>query len=267
MPEWEHLGDIRKEHPISPESYVKRAFDLVVSLTVLIVMSPVLLVFGLLIFIEDFHQPFYFAPRMGRGHKPFTMIKFRSMSIGADRTGVDSTSSDDKRITHAGRLVRRYKIDELTQLVNVLKNDMSIVGPRPNVERETALYTVEEKRLLSVQPGITDLSSIVFSDEGDILMGKEDPDLAYNQLIRPWKGRLGLFYIDNRSFSLDLRIMLLTALAIVSRTRALAGVVRILEALDAPADLRRIARRDAPLMPTPPPGATRVVTDRLSVPV
>ena len=105
------------------------------------------------IFLQDYHSPFYIAPRMGRGEKPFRMVKFRSMVIRADKSGVDSTAGDDPRITSLGRFIRRFKLDEIPQLWNVLLGQMSLVGPRPNVERETILYTNDEKRLLSVRPG------------------------------------------------------------------------------------------------------------------
>jgi lipopolysaccharide/colanic/teichoic acid biosynthesis glycosyltransferase len=245
---------------------MKRLFDLAVGLTLLILASPILIVFCILIWAQDRHSPFYLAPRVGRDERIFTMIKLRSMIVNADKSGVDSTAADDKRITRVGALVRKFKLDELTQLINVVKGDMSLVGPRPNVKRETDLYTAEEKRLLSVRPGITDPASIVFSDEGDILEGSADPDLDYNQLIRPGKGHLSLFYIDHRSFLRDIRVMALTAAAILDRRRALAGVVSLLKELDAPERLIEMARRDKPLEPTPPPGATRIVTDRLSVP-
>ena len=139
---------------------------------------------------------------------------------------------------------------------------MSLVGPRPNVKRETDLYTREEKELLSVRPGITDLASIVFSDEAEILDGKPDPDIAYNQLIRPGKSRLGLFYVANSSIWLDIQLIWLTAVASVSRASALAGVVNILKRLNAPSDLIDLARRDRQLSPAPPPGATEIVMTR-----
>jgi lipopolysaccharide/colanic/teichoic acid biosynthesis glycosyltransferase len=175
---------------------------------------------------------------------------------------VDSTSAGDSRITPVGHFIRRYKLDEVTQLWNVLLGDMSLVGPRPNVERETRLYTDVEQQLLSVQPGITDYASIVFSDEGDILQGQPDPDLAYNQLIRPWKSRLGLFYIEDRSLILDLKLIVLTIVAIVSRPNALLAVSRELEARGAPPELVQIALRRDRLIPHPPPGTTEVVTSR-----
>lgn len=245
---------------------MKRLFDFLIGGTLLLIASPILLFFCILIYLHDFKNPFYFAPRAGRHEKVFIMIKLRSMIVNADKSGVDSTANNDNRITWIGAMVRKCKLDELTQLINVVKGDMSLVGPRPNVQRETDLYTDEEKRLLSVRPGITDLSSIVFSDEGNILEGAIDPDIKYNQLIRPFKGHLGLFYIDHQSLLLDLRVILLTGLAILNKRSALNGVVRILQELNAPESLTSVAKRDKPLVPSPPPGATVVVTDRNSIP-
>jgi lipopolysaccharide/colanic/teichoic acid biosynthesis glycosyltransferase len=241
---------------------MKRVFDIGLSAIGLILASPVLLPVMFLVWNEDKHSPFYIAPRVGRGEQPFRMVKLRSMVINADKSGIDSTSAGDRRITPVGHFIRRYKLDEVTQLWNVLKGDMSLVGPRPNVERETRMYTNAEKALLSVRPGITDYASIVFSDEGEILRDQADPDIAYNQLIRPWKGHLGLFYVANRSLWLDLKLVLLTAVAIASRRRALAAVVGDLKKRGAPADLIRIAAREEPLAPTPPPGANAIVTER-----
>lgn len=245
---------------------MKRLFDLVLGTILLLIASPILIVFSALIYAQDRHNPFYMPKRVGKGEKDFTMFKLRSMIINADKTGVDSTANNDNRITRVGALVRKFKLDELTQLINVVLGDMSLVGPRPNVSRETVLYTTVEKRLLSVRPGITDLSSIVFSDEGSILDGSADPDLSYNQLIRPGKGKLGLFYIDNRSLLLDLRILYLTAVAIVNKRVALDGVVAILRSLNAPEELIEIAKREKPLAPSAPPGALNIVTDRNSIP-
>ena len=134
--------------------------------------SPVLLPVMFLVWWQDRHSPFYVASRVGLDQRPFRMVKLRSMRIGADKSGVDSTSAGDSRITPVGHFIRRYKLDELTQLWNVLIGDMSLVGPRPNVERETRLYTDLEQRLLTVKPGITDYASIVFADEGEILQGQ-----------------------------------------------------------------------------------------------
>lgn len=241
---------------------VKRLLDFLIALSGLILASPVLLPVIALIWLQDRHTPFYVALRVGLGGRPFSMVKLRSMRIGADKTGVDSTSAADSRITPVGHFIRQYKLDEISQLWNVLLGDMSLVGPRPNVERETRLYTAEEKRLLMVKPGITDYASIVFSDEGSILRDESDPDLAYNQLIRPWKSRLGIYYIDHAGIVLDLKLIWLTAIAALSRPTALAAVARDLEMRGAPTTLIKIARRQEKLIPHPPPGAAEVVTSR-----
>lgn len=241
---------------------MKRLFDIIFSFIGLILASPILFLFILAVWLQDFKSPFYIAPRVGKNMKIFRMVKLRSMVVDADKCGVDSTSANDMRITTVGRLIRKYKIDELTQLWNVLLGNMSFVGPRPNVEREVSLYTEEEKHLLDVRPGITDFASIVFSDEGDILARYDDPDLKYNQLIRPWKSRLGLFYVRNRSFFLDIRLIVLTLISILSRKRALDGIAGILKKLNADKRLIEVATRKKTLQPYPPPGADKIVQAR-----
>jgi lipopolysaccharide/colanic/teichoic acid biosynthesis glycosyltransferase len=241
---------------------VKRLFDIAAACAGLMCASPVLVPVLVLVWLQDWHSPFYVAPRVAAGGAEFSMIKIRSMVMNADRSGVDSTGANDRRITPVGHFVRRYKLDEVTQLWNVLAGDMSLVGPRPNVKRETELYTAEERRLLDVKPGITDFASIVFADEGDILKDQSDPDIAYNQLIRPGKSRLGLFYVDNHNIGLDVRLCVLTAVALFSRSAALAGVERLLQEQHAPEALITLSRRDRPLAPMPPPGALNVVTTR-----
>ena len=246
---------------------MKRAFDIVIAGIALSLASPLLLVVMFLIWRQDGFSPFYIAPRVGKDERTFQMVKLRSMINNADKSGVDSTSKDDRRITAVGRFVRTYKLDELTQLWNVLKGEMSLVGPRPNVKRETDLYTPQEKKLLSVRPGITDFASIVFSDESDILAGQSDPDIAYNQLIRPGKSRLGIFYVENASTWVDLQLLVLTTLAIASKASALRGVTAVLRRLGAPRDLIELAKRERPLVPAPPPGATTIVSSRDTIPV
>jgi len=243
-------------------AFVKRSLDLLGSGAALLVLSPLLAAVAVAVFLSDFRSPFYAAPRVGRGGRPFRMVKFRSMVVGADRSGVVSTAADDRRITPVGRFLRAYKLDELPQLWNVLKGDMSLVGPRPQVPREVELLTEVEREVLVVRPGVTDLASIVFSDEGEILGGRPDPDLAYNQLIRPWKSRLALAYVKRPSLRLDIELILLTALALVSRTRALERTQRVLERLGVDDLTRRVAQRREALSPYPPPGASAVVTAR-----
>src|ERR671924_606491 len=127
---------------------LKRVFDVVLSVLGLVLASPVLLPTMVAVWLQDFHSPFYIAPRVGRGGRAFRMVKLRSMVVNADKSGVDSTGANDRRITAIGSFVRRFKLDELTQLWNVLIGDMSLVGPRPNVKRETDLYTAVEQQLL-----------------------------------------------------------------------------------------------------------------------
>lgn len=188
------------------------------------------------------------------------MVKLRSMVVNADKVGGSSTASTDRRVTWVGRLIRRYKLDEFSQLWNVLNGEMSLVGPRPQVQADVNLYTEQEYLLFDVPPGITDFSSIVFSDEGEILKGSSDPDLKYNQVIRPWKSRLGLFYVKHQGVSVDLQLVVLTVVAILSRPKALAGVQRLLRKLGADAQLIQVAGRSEPLVPFPPPGMQTVET-------
>ena len=241
---------------------IKRLVDILASFFGLLVVSPILLPVMFLVWKEDRKSPFYIAPRSGRNGTTFKMVKLRSMIVGADKSGVDSTSDNDMRITPIGYKIRRYKLDELIQLWNVLKGDMSLVGPRPNVKPETDLYTNIEKGLLSVRPGITDFSSIVFSDEGDILEGKDNPDLTYNQLIRPWKSRLGLIYIENQSFLLDIKLIVYTIIAIISKQRALNWVVNQLKTMCVDSDVVNISKREVELYPFPPPGMDQIVKMR-----
>jgi lipopolysaccharide/colanic/teichoic acid biosynthesis glycosyltransferase len=240
----------------------KRTVDIIVSLVGLLICSPIIIPVLIAVWLQDYRSPLYIAPRVGKDAVLFNMIKIRSMVINADRTGVDSTSANDMRITSIGKIVRKYKFDELTQLWNVLIGNMSLVGPRPNVQRDVDIYTEEEKKLLTVRPGITDLSSIVFSDENYILQNYSDPDIAYNQIIRPWKSRLGLLYIESRSIYYDLILLLATLIAIMSRPNALKVVAKILDHWKADEELKIVCRREIHLHPSPPPGAREIVMHR-----
>jgi len=241
---------------------LKRLVDLVISFCGLVFATPILVPVIFLIWVQDFKSPFYIAKRVGRGEKEFNMVKLRSMVINADSSGVDSTSANDARITRIGHVIRRFKLDELTQLWNVFLGHMSLVGPRPNVIKETNLYTTPEKLLLTVRPGITDISSIIFSDEGDILANKKDPDLAYNQLIRPWKSRLGLIYIENQSLLLDIQLIIVTVIAVISRDSAISWVSKKLVKLNVDKEIVAISSRKNDLYPYPPPGTKNIVTSR-----
>jgi lipopolysaccharide/colanic/teichoic acid biosynthesis glycosyltransferase len=246
----------------SSTEITKRAFDVALASVALVATLPILLPAMFLTWCYDRQSPFYVAPRVARGGGLFDMVKLRSMIVGADRTGVDSTSGRDRRITPIGHVIRRFKLDEVPQLWNVLKGDMSLVGPRPQVPREAQLYTPIERRMLDVRPGVTDFASIVFGDLAEILRDVRDPDVAYHQLVRPGKSRLALFYIGHRSLWLDAQLVALTALAVVSRPLALRGVQRLLRRLGAGAELVELAGRSHPLVPSVPPGADRIVTTR-----
>ena len=241
---------------------MKRLLDLVGAFFGMIILSPLFLVVMVLIWFQDFKSPLYISPRVGKGGKEFKMIKLRSMRVHLANSGPLSTSSDDDCITSVGYFIRKFKLDELSQLWNVFKGDMSLVGPRPNVKEETDLYTIVEKEILSAKPGITDFSSIVFSDEANILTNTENPDLAYNQLVRPWKSRLGLIYIENRTFALDLQIIIYTVVSIFRKKLALAWVSTKLEKLGVDENVIDVCRRQKNLTPFPPPGASEVVTHR-----
>ena len=240
----------------------KRLVDFFLSIIILTLIGPILIIFTFMIWFDDKSNPFYVSKRIGKNGIEFNFFKLRSMIVNADLTGVDSTSSVDKRITPIGNIIRKFKIDELPQLLNVFLGEMTLVGPRPNVWNDVKIYTEEEKILLSVKPGITDFSSIIFSDEGEILSEYEDPDLKYNQLIRPWKSRLGLFYIKKRSFILDALLISITVIAIFNKKFAINSIVKILEFFNADTTLIDVCRRDKELFPYPPPGSRDVVTER-----
>ncbi|PIT99555.1 MAG: sugar transferase [Bdellovibrionales bacterium CG10_big_fil_rev_8_21_14_0_10_45_34] len=241
---------------------MKRLFDIFFSFFALILTSPLLLVALFAVYRHDRRSPFFLSERVGKNALPFKMIKIRTMVVGAHANQVDSTKKDDPRITRVGHLIRRFKVDELTQFLNVLMGDLSVVGPRPNVQREIKIYTHEEKKLLTIKPGVTDLSSVVFFDLANILEGYEDANIAYNQLVRPWKSRLGLLYVEHQNLFLDLKVIWLTVLSFVNRPLALRGVQSLVKKLGGSAELVAVSGRSAPLLPAKPPGATEVVTDR-----
>tara|TARA_B100001175_G_scaffold76821_1_gene64195 strand:+ start:20679 stop:21434 length:756 start_codon:yes stop_codon:yes gene_type:complete len=244
------------------KAILKPIFDFIVALILLCILFVPAFYFAIRIFLQDFSNPFYIPKRVGKNKKNYNMIKFRSMIVNADSSKVDSTSSNDSRITNLGNFIRRYKIDEIPNLLNILTFKMSFVGPRPNVNREVNLYTDEEIKILRVRPGITDISSIVFADEGDILENSIDPDLDYNQLIRPWKSRLAILYTEKASLFLDLKLMILTLYNFIDRKKTLQIISNILKNLDAHENLINIVLRENKLVPTPPPGSEEIVTTR-----
>ena len=183
----------------------KRGMDISLAAIGIVLSAPAWLAIGLAIRLSSPGPIFYRGTRVGRGGATFRMWKFRTMVTNADRSGIWSTAADDPRITRVGRMLRAYKLDELPQLLNVLAGDMSLVGPRPQVPTDVAKYTPAERELLSVRPGMTDEASIRFRNEAEILRGHDDPDAAYDELIRPEKSRLALEYLRRRSLTNDLR--------------------------------------------------------------
>jgi lipopolysaccharide/colanic/teichoic acid biosynthesis glycosyltransferase len=189
---------------------MKRAFDLVCSTMGLLIFSPLLLAIALWVKLDSRGPVFYRGRRGGRGNRPFGIYKFRSMVTDAEALGGSSTSAHDKRITASGRFIRRYKLDELAQLINVFLGDMSIVGPRPEVLSYTSTYTGELLEIFTVRPGITDWASIWNSDEGGVLAGAPDPDRAFEILIQPTKLQLQLRYVRTASLFTDIKIIFYT---------------------------------------------------------
>ncbi|MGO9615292.1 MAG: sugar transferase [Bryobacteraceae bacterium] len=198
---------------------IKRATDILFSAVGLLVTSPLFLVIALRIWLEDGRPIFYRGERVGRFGKPFRMLKFRTMVPNAEKTGGPSTADHDPRITRCGRSLRKYKLDEFPQLINVLRGEMSVVGPRPEVPFYVNMFSDEEKAILSVRPGITDWASLWNSDEGAVLAGSADPEQAYMERIRPEKIRLQLAYVRNRSFLVDLGIIAQTVLTVLTKRR------------------------------------------------
>ncbi|MCL2290936.1 MAG: sugar transferase [Bacteroidetes bacterium] len=187
-----------------------RFFDTIFSFLGLIILSPFFIIIALLIACTSRGNIFYTQSRVGKQNKDFTLFKFRTMSIGADKKGLLTVGMKDARITKVGGFLRKYKLDELPQLFNVLKGDMSLVGPRPEVRKYVDLYSDEQKRVLEVRPGITDYASIEYFDENRILAQSDNPEKQYIEEIMPRKLQLNLRYIENCSVKEYFRILFLT---------------------------------------------------------
>ncbi len=193
---------------------IKRSFDIIVSLFGILLLWPVFVVVATWIKLDSKGPVFYRGMRAGRFGKPFRIWKLRTMVQNAESLGGAETPNDDRRITRAGAFLRRYKIDEFPQLLNVLAGEMSLVGPRPEVLEEVVRYTSEERQVLQVVPGITDWASIRFRHEGEILRGSSDPHRTYHEKIRPEKIRLQIHYVRQLSFLTDIRIIFRTLKAL-----------------------------------------------------
>lgn len=196
---------------------LKRTVDIVGSLFGLILSSPVLLLVAIVVKVTSRGPVFYRSVRIGWHGQPFHLLKFRTMVLDAERLGGTSTADDDPRVTPVGRWLRAYKLDELPQLLNVLAGTMSLVGPRPQVQWAVERYTQEERKLLSVRPGMTDYASVRFSNEGEILRGAVDADKVYLERIAPTKIRLGLEYVKRQCLCEDLKIIAATVVVALGR--------------------------------------------------
>lgn len=194
---------------------LKRLFDIVASGIGLILLSPIFLVLAIWIKLDSAGPVFYRQVRVGRHNRNFRIFKFRSMRTGADKSGELTVGGRDPRITRSGYYIRKYKLDELAQLINVLVGDMSFVGPRPEVPHYVSFYTSEQMHVLDVRPGITDPSSIKYRNENELLEAADDPEQYYIDVIMQDKLRINLDYVEHRSFFSDLKVIFQTILSIV----------------------------------------------------
>lgn len=190
---------------------MKRLFDILVSILFLLILGPLLLFIAGWIRLDSNGPVFYRQERTGRYGRMFRIYKFRTMYPDSDRKGLLTVGGRDPRITRAGLILRRYKLDELPQFLNVLYGEMSIVGPRPEVKKYTDMYTEDQRQVLNVRPGITDYASLEYIDENELLARSSDPEAVYIREIMPAKLALNMKYIREVSFLTDIRIILKTA--------------------------------------------------------
>ncbi len=195
---------------------IKRIFDIVFSFAGLIILSPVFIVIAIFIKLDSKGPVLYKQTRVGRNNKDFKLLKFRTMNPDSDSKGLLTVGGRDPRITKTGYYLRKFKLDEFPQLINVLYGEMSFVGPRPEVRKYVDLYTEDQKKVLDVSPGITDVASIKYKNENDLLEKAEDPEKYYIEKIMPDKIKLNLEYINERSFFKDFKVILRTLSAVIS---------------------------------------------------
>lgn len=194
---------------------MKRMFDIIVSLLALIILIPVFVFISIWILLDSRGGIFYTQRRVGRGNKDFSMYKFRSMHPGADTKGLLTVGSRDPRVSKAGYWLRKAKLDELPQLINILRGDMSFVGPRPEVRKYVDLYDDQQLKVLDVRPGLTDYASLQYIDENLMLEASAEPEKTYVETIMPAKLKLNLRYINDQSLLLDIRIIFKTIAGIL----------------------------------------------------
>lgn len=195
---------------------MKRIFDVVASGLGLLALSSLFLILAVWIKCDSAGPVFYRQVRVGRNNKDFKLFKFRSMRVGSDKKGLITVGGHDPRITRSGYFIRKYKLDELPQLINVFIGDMSLVGPRPEVRKYVDMYTAEQMHVLDVRPGITDMASIRYRNENELLEQADDPDKYYVEVVMQDKLRLNLEYVERHSFSFDIRLIFQTFWTIVS---------------------------------------------------
>lgn len=200
---------------IGSDEIARRAFDASAAAVGLLLLSPLLLPVALLVKLSSPGPVLFRQERVGRGGEPFKILKFRTMRQDAERVGGQLTVGADPRVTPIGRFLRAWKLDELPQLINVLRGEMALVGPRPEVPRYVALYTPEQRRVLSVRPGITDPASVTFRNESELMAGHDEPERLYVEEIMPHKLRLNLEYLDRRTFLSDFGVIFGTLEAVI----------------------------------------------------
>jgi lipopolysaccharide/colanic/teichoic acid biosynthesis glycosyltransferase len=189
---------------------LKRVFDIVCSLIGIIIVFPFFILIALAIVLESKGPGFYRQQRVGKDGKDFWLLKFRTMYTGSDKGLNLTVGNNDRRITRLGKILRKLKLDELPQLINVLKGDMSIVGPRPEVRKYVDMYNRQQRQILSLKPGITDYASIRYRNENELLLNAENPEDYYIREIMPKKLELNSIYMKNRSLMLDIRLVFIT---------------------------------------------------------
>ena len=194
---------------------MKRLFDIIASGLGLLILSPLFLVVAVWVKLDSPGPVFYKQIRVGRNNKDFFLYKFRSMRVGSDKKGLITVGGHDPRVTRSGYYIRKYKLDEFPQLINVFKGDMSLVGPRPEVRKYVDLYTPEQMHVLDVRPGITDLASIRYRNENELLEHASDPEQYYRDVVMQDKLRINLEYVRNHSFLGDIRLIFNTFIAIL----------------------------------------------------
>lgn len=195
---------------------MKRLFDIVFSMVLLLLLSPLFIIIIIAVIMDSKGGAFFGQIRVGKNEKPFRLLKFRTMRPNSESSGQITVGARDNRITRVGYSLRKYKLDELPQLFNVLIGEMSMVGPRPEVPKYVALYSVEQKRVLSIKPGITDYASLEYFEESELLAKSSNPEKTYIEEVMPKKLELNLQYVNNHSFNDDMKIILKTIQRIFS---------------------------------------------------